>query len=116
MPTAKKPTKSTKKAAAPVVAKKPATKKVVATPATAADLLKKYRTHKKDNGSTDVQVIGITEKIEQLSKHLDTHKQDQDSRRGLLMMVGKRRRLLNYLKRQDESIYAKLIVDLGLRK
>lgn len=82
----------------------------------AVDLIKKYQTHKNDTGSTDVQVALLTEKIMQLAKHLKKHAKDQDSRRGLLMMVGKRRRLLNYLKKNDPKKYEKLIKDLGLKK
>ncbi len=80
------------------------------------DLIKKYQTHKEDTGSTEVQVAILTKKISDLTRHLQDHKKDFDSRRGLLMMVGKRRRLLNYLKKTEEEKYAKLIVDLGLRK
>lgn len=80
------------------------------------DLIKKYRTHKKDTGSTEVQVALLTEKILELAKHLKKHQKDSDSRRGLLMMVGKRRRLLNYLKRDDPKKYDKLVKDLGLKK
>jgi len=80
------------------------------------DLVKKYQTHKNDTGSTEVQVALVTEKIVQLAKHLKKHAKDSDSRRGLLMMVGKRRRLLNYLKKNDSKKYEKLIKDLGLKK
>lgn len=80
------------------------------------DLIKKYQTHKKDTGSTEVQVALLTEKILELAKHLKKHTKDSDSRRGLLMMVGKRRRLLNYLKKNDLKKYEKLIKDLGLKK
>lgn len=80
------------------------------------DLIKKYQTHKDDTGSTEVQIAILTKKISDLTKHLQGHKKDFDSRRGLLMMVGKRRRLLNYLKKNNEEEYSKLIVDLGLRK
>ncbi len=80
------------------------------------DLIKKYRTHKDDTGSVEVQVAVLTKKISELTKHLKIHKKDFDSRRGLLLMVGKRRRLLNYLKKSDEAKYDKLIKDLGLRK
>ena len=80
------------------------------------DLIKKYQSHKNDTGSTDVQVALITEKIAELAKHLKKHNKDQDSRRGLLMMVGKRRRLLNYLKKNEPKKYEKLIKDLGLKK
>lgn len=80
------------------------------------DLIKKYRSHKDDTGSVEVQVAVLTKKVSDLTKHLKIHKQDFDSRRGLLSMVGKRRRLLNYLKKSDEKKYEKLIADLGLRK
>lgn len=80
------------------------------------DLVKKYQSHKNDTGSTDVQVALLTQKIAELAKHLKKHNKDQDSRRGLLMMVGKRRRLLNYLKKNDVKKYEKLIKDLGLKK
>lgn len=80
------------------------------------DLIKKYQTHKNDTGSTEVQVALLTEKILELAKHLKKHAKDSDSRRGLLMMVGKRRRLLNYLKKSDLKQYEKLIKDLGLKK
>ena len=80
------------------------------------DIVKKYQTHKNDTGSTEVQVALLTEKIMELAKHLKKHAKDSDSRRGLLMMVGKRRRLLNYLKKSDPKKYEKLIKDLGLKK
>jgi small subunit ribosomal protein S15 len=80
------------------------------------DLIKKYQSHKEDTGSTEVQIAILTKKISELTKHLKEHKKDFDSRRGLLMMVGKRRRLLNYLKKTEEDKYLKLIADLGLRK
>jgi len=80
------------------------------------DLIEKYKSHKDDTGSTEVQVAVLTKKISDLTKHLKEHKKDFDSRRGLLTMVGKRRRLLNYLKKTDEAKYVQLIADLGLRK
>jgi len=80
------------------------------------DLVKKYQTHKKDTGSADVQVVLLTEKIGELAKHLKKHTKDSDSRRGLLIMVGKRRRLLNYLQKNESKTYDKLIKDLGLKK
>jgi len=80
------------------------------------DLIKKYQTHKDDTGSTEVQIAILTKKVSDLTKHLKDHKKDFDSRRGLLMMVGKRRRLLNYLRKTDEEKYTKLIADLGLKK
>lgn len=80
------------------------------------DLIKKYQTHKDDTGSTEVQIAILTKKVSDLTKHLKDHKKDFDSRRGLLMMVGKRRRLLNYLKKSDEAKYFKIIGDLGLKR
>lgn len=80
------------------------------------DLIQKYRTHKDDTGSIEVQIAILTKKVSDLTKHLQEHKKDFDSRRGLLVMVGKRRRLLNYLKKSDEDKYTKIIGDLGLRK
>lgn len=81
-----------------------------------AELVKKYQTHKKDTGSADVQVVLLTEKITDLAKHLKKHGKDSDSRRGLLIMVGKRRRLLNYLRKSEPKTYEKLVKDLGLKK
>jgi len=80
------------------------------------DLLARYQTHKTDTGSTEVQIVILTKKIAELTKHLKEHKHDFDSRAGLLKMVGKRRRLLNYLKKSDEKKYGNLIADLKLRK
>ena len=79
-------------------------------------MVKKYQTHQNDTGSTEVQVAILTKKISDLTKHLKEHKKDFDSRRGLLMMVGKRRRLLNYLRKTEEEKYVKIISDLGLKK
>ncbi len=84
--------------------------------ATKVDLIQKYQTHKDDTGSSEVQVAILTKKISDLTKHLKEHKKDFDSRRGLLMMVGKRRRLLNYLKKSNEEKYLSIIADLGLKK
>jgi len=80
------------------------------------DIVKKYQTHKNDTGSTEVQVALLSTKIAELARHLKKHAKDSDSRRGLLMMVGKRRKLLNYLKKSDTKQYEKLIKDLGLKK
>jgi small subunit ribosomal protein S15 len=80
------------------------------------ELLKKYRTHEKDSGSAQIQIILLTEEINNLVKHLKKHKKDFDSKVGLLKMVGKRRRLLNYLQKTNKKIYDSLIVDLKLRK
>ena len=80
------------------------------------DLVAKYQIHKKDTGSVEVQIALLTTRIEDLVKHLKKHHKDNDSRRGLLMLVGKRRRLLNYLRRTNEKKYQKLIKELGLKK
>ena len=100
--------KTDEKKVAPKVNKKASGGKV--------DLIKKYQSHKEDTGSTEVQIAILTKKISELTKHLKEHSKDFDSRRGLLMMVGKRRRLLNYLKSAKDEKYEKLIADLGLRK
>ena len=73
-------------------------------------------THKGDTGSPEVQVALITERINSLTEHLKVHKKDFTSRRGLLMMVGQRRRLLDYLKAKDSKRYDSLIERLGLRR
>lgn len=75
-----------------------------------------YKTHGTDTGSPEVQVALITENINQLTEHLKVHKKDHTSRRGLLMMVGKRARLLKYLQKTDRERYQTLIKRLGIRK
>lgn len=80
------------------------------------NLLDKYRSHKDDTGSTEVQVVLLTDRIQSLAEHLRSHKKDHDSRQGLLTMVGKRRRLLGYLRKQNADRYQTVIQDLGLRK
>lgn len=77
--------------------------------------LEKYRLHEGDTGSTRVQVAILTDRINYLTDHFRSHTKDHHSRRGLLKMVGKRRRLLDYLKRTDVDGYRKLIDELGLR-
>lgn len=79
------------------------------------DIIKKFKLHKEDTGSPEVQVALFTEKIEELSKHLQKNRKDNHSRRGLLGMVSKRRRLLTYLKRQDEKRYKAITKKLGLK-
>jgi small subunit ribosomal protein S15 len=79
-------------------------------------IAKEYAAHENDTGSTEVQVAILTARIEHLTKHLGEHPKDYHSRRGLLMMVGKRRRLLNYLRRKDIDRYRELIGRLGLRR
>ncbi len=75
-----------------------------------------FRTHPTDTGSPEVQVAILTKRINDLTEHFKTHTKDFHSRRGLLMMVGQRRRLLDYLKRKDRARYATLIERLGLRR
>jgi small subunit ribosomal protein S15 len=79
-------------------------------------LIEKYRINDKDTGSAEVQVALLTERINDLTGHFKEHKKDHHSRRGLLMMVGKRKRLLEYIKKNDEDKYTSLIGSLGLRK
>jgi len=79
------------------------------------DIIKKYALHEGDVGSAPVQIALLTERINHLRDHFDRHKHDHHSRRGLLKMVGRRRRLLEYLKKTDLDRYRGLIADLGLR-
>lgn len=79
-------------------------------------LIKEFAQKSGDTGSPDVQVAVLTERINNLTEHFKTNKKDHHSRRGLLKMVGQRRRLLDYLKRKDVERYKKLIETLGLRK
>ncbi len=79
-------------------------------------LIEEYKKHEKDTGSTEVQVALLSKDITKLTEHLKTHKKDHHTRRGLLMKVGKRRRLLNYLKKEDVERYRTLIKSLGLRR
>jgi len=79
-------------------------------------IIEKFKLHDKDTGSPEVQIALLTERIKNLTEHLKIHKKDYHSRRGLMMLVGKRRRLLNYLRRIDFERYQKLIKELGLRK
>ena len=81
-----------------------------------ADIVKEYGRGSDDTGSPEVQVAILTERIVNLTEHFKTHAKDNHSRRGLLMMVNKRRSLLDYLKREDASRYSDLIAKLGLRK
>jgi small subunit ribosomal protein S15 len=79
-------------------------------------VLKKHARGNGDTGSPEVQVALLTERINQLGNHFQTHTKDHHSRRGLLMLVGKRRRLLDYLERRNVDSYKKLIGELGIRK
>ncbi len=78
-------------------------------------IIKKYQLHESDRGSAPVQVAILTARIDDLRSHFDNHKKDHHSRRGLLKMVGRRRRLLEYLRNTDIERYRELIADLGLR-
>ena len=81
-----------------------------------AELVTKHGRGDADTGSPEVQVALMTERINELTEHLRTHTKDHHSRRGLLMLVGKRRRLLRYLERSDVERYRALVADLGLRR
>ncbi len=80
------------------------------------EIIDGYKKHPSDTGSPEVQIALLTERINILTEHFKTHKKDHMSRRGLLMMVGQRRRLLEYLKRKNISGYRELIARLGIRK
>jgi small subunit ribosomal protein S15 len=79
-------------------------------------IVDKFRTHESDTGSPEVQIALLTERINYLTEHFKTHAKDHHSRRGLLMLVGKRRRLLDYLKVKDAQRYSDLIKRLNIRK
>jgi small subunit ribosomal protein S15 len=80
------------------------------------NLIERYRVHGNDTGSPEVQVALLSERINYLNEHFNVHRKDHASRRGLLIMVGKRRRLLEYLKRLDAERYKRVIERLGIRK
>jgi small subunit ribosomal protein S15 len=80
------------------------------------ELVQKYKRHEKDTGSPEVQVALLSERIAHLTEHFKTHKKDHHSRRGLLKLVGQRRRLLDYLRTCDARRYKTLIDQLGIRK
>jgi small subunit ribosomal protein S15 len=80
------------------------------------EVMSRFAKHDGDTGSPEVQVALLTARINELTEHLRGHKKDHHSRRGLLMMVGQRRRLLNYLRRHDIGRYRELVQELGLRK
>ena len=79
-------------------------------------IIRKYQAHENDRGSAPVQIAILTARIDHLREHFEQHKGDHHSRRGLLRMVGKRRRLLDYLRRTDVERYRELIEELGLRR
>ena len=80
------------------------------------ELIVDYRLHEKDTGSPEVQIALLSARIEYLTEHFKAHKKDHHSRRGLLKLVGQRRRLLNYIKKDDVERYRNIIKRLGLRK
>ena len=80
------------------------------------ELIDRFKTHESDTGSPEVQIGLLTHRITYLTEHLKVHKKDHHSRRGLLMMVGRRRRLLNYVKNNDVKRYRIIIETLGLRR
>ena len=84
--------------------------------ATKTDLIQRFRTHDSDTGSPEVQIAILSTRIGELTEHFKTHKKDHASRRGLLMLVSKRRRLLDYLKKTDPDRYRDVIGKLGIRK
>ena len=86
------------------------------TPETKADLISRFKKSDSDTGSPEVQIALLTERISGLTTHFKAHKHDHHSRRGLLKLVGQRRRLLNYVKRCDVQRYRALIKELGIRK
>ncbi len=83
---------------------------------TKTELIKQYRQHDRDSGSPEVQIAVLTNRIMYLTEHFKTHKKDHHSRRGLLQLVGRRRRLLDYIRGGDEARYRAIIDRLGIRK
>jgi len=81
-----------------------------------AELIKQYQQHDKDSGSPEVQIAVLSNRITYLTEHFKTHKKDHHSRRGLLQLVGRRRRLLDYLRGVDDARYKAVIERLGIRK
>ncbi|MDS9470628.1 30S ribosomal protein S15 [Sporosarcina pasteurii] len=80
------------------------------------ELIQEFKTHENDTGSADIQIAILTEEINNLNRHLSTHKKDHHSRRGLMKMVGTRRKLLKYLRNNEVERYRNLIAKLGLRR
>lgn len=83
---------------------------------TKQNVIKEYQTAKNDTGSPEVQIAILTSRIAELSEHMQVHKKDFHSRRGLLAMVAKRRKLLDYLKKKEEARYQEIIKRLGIRR
>ena len=80
------------------------------------EIIRRFQVHDKDSGSPEVQIALLTERIKQLTNHFQVHKKDYHSRRGLLKLVGQRRRLLDYLKSRKIDKYRRIVKELGLRK
>jgi len=89
---------------------------VVLTTEAKKEIIDKFKLHGKDTGSSEVQIALLSNRISYLTEHFKTHKKDHHSRRGLLKLVGQRRKLLNYLKKSDLTRYQQIIKDLGIRK
>ena len=89
---------------------------MVLTPEVKKEIIEKFKVNEKDTGSPEVQVALLSSRIKYLTDHFKVHKKDHHSRRGLLKLVGQRRRLLNYLKKKDAEKYLDVIQELGIRK
>lgn len=89
---------------------------MVLTPDSKKEVIDRFKTHEKDTGSPEVQIGLLSNRISYLTDHFKVHKKDHHSRRGLLKLVGQRRRLLNYLKKKDADRYQTLIKELGIRR
>jgi small subunit ribosomal protein S15 len=89
---------------------------VVLTPEVKKDIIDEFKLHENDTGSPEVQIALLSNRIKYLTDHFKVHKKDHHSRRGLLKLVGQRRRLLNYLKKRDVEKYRAVIKELGIRK
>ena len=90
--------------------------KMAQTPDRRNEIVSQFRTHETDTGSPEVQIALLTDRIVYLTEHFQTHKQDHHSRRGLLRLVARRRKLLDYVKKRDVERYRKIISALGIRK
>jgi small subunit ribosomal protein S15 len=99
-----------------IIEKKEATQKMSLTKENKGNLITQYRVHASDTGSPEVQIAILSERITYLTEHFKTHKKDHSSRRGLLKIVGKRRRLLDYLRKHNDGRYREVISKLGIRK
>ena len=89
---------------------------MVLTPESKRDIIGRFKLHEKDTGSPEVQIALLSNRIQYLTDHFKIHKKDHHSRRGLLKLVGQRRRLLNYLKKTDVNRYQYIIKELGIRR